>query len=72
MPQKQSDAVCCQLAEQRYVTIVETSVDLGLPRQVAKLVRWWEGWGVASLERGPCHLGLGIWVVSQMPNQVGT
>ena len=73
MHQKQSDAVFCQLAEKRYVAFVEHCVNLGLPRQIAKLVRWWWWWwwwGVAGLERWPCQLGFGIWVASQMPNQV--
>ena len=43
MHQTQSGAafLFCQLAEKRYVTFVENCVNLGLPRQVAKLVRWW-------------------------------
>ena len=64
----------CQLADKRYVTFVEKCVNLGQPIQIAKLVMWWWcvvcvcGW--ESLERWPCQLGFGIWVASQMHNQV--
>ena len=51
----------CQLAEKRYVTFLEQCVNLGLPRQVAELVRLWEGGsgrvGEVALSTWIRHLG---------------
>ena len=67
----------CQVVENRYVTFAEHGVNLGLHRQFARLMRVVRSIFVAGsghigqgLERWPCQLAFGIWVASQMPNQV--
>ena len=67
----------CQVVENRYVTFAEHGVNLGLHRQFARLMRVVRSIFVAGsghigqgLEKWPCQLAFGIWVASQMPNQV--
>ena len=59
------------------MTFAENGVNLGLHRQFARLMRVVRSIFVAGsghigqgLERWPCQLAFGIWVASQMPNQV--
>ena len=59
------------------MTFAENGVNLGLHRQFARLMREVRSMFVAGsghigqgLERWPCQLAFGIWVASQMPNQV--